>query len=87
MLRRHARPPFPARKCYHVQRFLAIEGRKMSSPESAYVMGHTDCERRRLALKASVINPLTDTFLRRAGVSAGMRVLDRTMSVMGNYVN
>ena len=41
-----------------------------------YVMGHNDRERRRLALQAAVINPLTDSFLRRAGVSAGMRVLD-----------
>lgn len=48
----------------------------MSSSESAYVLGHTDRERRRLALQASVINPLTDAFLRRAGVSAGMRVLE-----------
>jgi len=48
----------------------------MSSGESGYVMGHTDRERRRLALQASVINPLTDSFLRRAGVSAGMNVLE-----------
>lgn len=41
-----------------------------------YVMGHNDRERRRLALQAAVLNPLTDSFLRRAGVSAGMRVLD-----------
>lgn len=41
-----------------------------------YVMGHTDHERRRLALQASVLNPLTDAFLRRAGISAGMRVLE-----------
>lgn len=39
-------------------------------------MGHTDRERRRLALQASVINPLTDSFLRRVGISAGMRVLE-----------
>src|SRR5215468_5609483 len=48
----------------------------MSSPESAYVLGHTDNERRRLALQASIINPLTEAFLRRAGVSAGMHVLE-----------
>src|SRR5215469_360645 len=48
----------------------------MSSPESAYVLGHTDQERRRLALQASLINPLTDAFLRRAGISAGMYVLE-----------
>jgi ubiquinone/menaquinone biosynthesis C-methylase UbiE len=48
----------------------------MSSAASAYVMGHTDRERRRLALQASVINPLTDNLFRRAGVSAGMHVLE-----------
>jgi 2-polyprenyl-3-methyl-5-hydroxy-6-metoxy-1,4-benzoquinol methylase len=48
----------------------------MNSAESAYVMGHTDQERRRLALQASVINPLTDNFLRRAGISSGMHVLE-----------
>ena len=41
-----------------------------------YGTGHNDRERKRLALQAAVLNPLTDSFLRRAGVSAGMRVLD-----------
>jgi predicted O-methyltransferase YrrM len=44
--------------------------------KSEYVMGHTDRERRRLSLQASILNPLTDSFLRRAGVSAGMNVLE-----------
>ena len=48
----------------------------MATPETKYVLGHTDRERRRLALQASILNPLTDSFLRRAGVSAGMRVLE-----------
>jgi len=39
-------------------------------------MGHTDRERRRLSLQAAVLNPITEDFLRRAGISAGMRVLD-----------
>jgi len=39
-------------------------------------MGHTDHERRRLALQATVLNPLTEGFLSRAGLSPGMRVLD-----------
>jgi SAM-dependent methyltransferase len=39
-------------------------------------MGHTDRERRRLSLQASMLNPLTDSFLRRAGISAGMHVLE-----------
>lgn len=47
----------------------------MSAPAN-YVMGHTDHERRRLALQAAVLNPLTDGFLRRAGISAGMHVLE-----------
>lgn len=46
------------------------------SATSAYVMGHDDRERRRLALQASILNPFTDHLLRRAGISAGMRVLD-----------
>lgn len=41
-----------------------------------YVMGHTDRERRRLALQASILNPFTEQLLRRAGVAGGMRVLD-----------
>jgi ubiquinone/menaquinone biosynthesis C-methylase UbiE len=46
-------------------------------------MGHDDRERRRLSLQASIINPfterlliLTERLLIRAGISAGMRVLD-----------
>jgi 2-polyprenyl-3-methyl-5-hydroxy-6-metoxy-1,4-benzoquinol methylase len=48
----------------------------MADPGSAYVMGHTDRERRRLALQAAVLNPLTSNFLVRAGLSSGMRVLE-----------
>jgi ubiquinone/menaquinone biosynthesis C-methylase UbiE len=39
-------------------------------------MGATEHERRRLSLQGSILNSLTDRFLRQAGVSAGMRVLD-----------
>jgi ubiquinone/menaquinone biosynthesis C-methylase UbiE len=39
-------------------------------------MGHDDRERRRLSLQASILNPLSDQLLRRAGLSAGFRVLD-----------
>jgi ubiquinone/menaquinone biosynthesis C-methylase UbiE len=46
------------------------------SAQSGYVLGHTDRERRRLSIQAAVINPVTETFLRRAGISAGMRVLE-----------
>jgi ubiquinone/menaquinone biosynthesis C-methylase UbiE len=41
-----------------------------------YVMGHTDRERRRLLLQAAILNPITEDLLRRAGLSAGMTVLD-----------
>ncbi len=43
-----------------------------SQPQSS----QADHERRRLSLQASVLNPLTDSFLRRAGVAGGMRVLE-----------
>ncbi len=48
----------------------------MSAPSSPYLMGHTDHERRRLALQAAVLNPLTEAFFLRAGLAPGMRVLD-----------
>src|SRR5215813_12461383 len=41
-------------------------------PSRSYVMTHTDRERRRLALQASIINPFTDRFLRDAGIAGGM---------------
>src|SRR5215475_4255812 len=46
------------------------------SEKSAYVMGHDERERRRLALQASILNPFTEHLLRRAGIAAGMQVLD-----------
>ena len=49
----------------------------MSESASArYVMGHSDRERRRLALQASILEPFTEHLFRRAGLSRGMRVLD-----------
>jgi len=39
-------------------------------------MGHDDRERRRLSLQASILNPLSDQLLRRAGLAARLRVLD-----------
>jgi ubiquinone/menaquinone biosynthesis C-methylase UbiE len=41
-----------------------------------YVMGATEHERRRLLLQSSILNPLTEDFLKKAGISVGMRVLD-----------
>jgi len=46
------------------------------SDRTAYVMGHDHRERRRLLLQASILNPLTEHLLRRAGISSGMKVLD-----------
>jgi SAM-dependent methyltransferase len=43
---------------------------------AAYVMGHNDRERRRLALQATILAPLTTQFLARAGIGEGMTVLD-----------
>jgi 2-polyprenyl-3-methyl-5-hydroxy-6-metoxy-1,4-benzoquinol methylase len=48
----------------------------MSQTSANYVMGHDDRERRRLLLQASILNPLSDQLLRRAGLSFGLRVLD-----------
>jgi SAM-dependent methyltransferase len=39
-------------------------------------MGHTDRERQRLSLQASLINPFTDGLLIKAGITSGMRILD-----------
>jgi SAM-dependent methyltransferase len=47
-----------------------------AGPSRAYVLTHTDMERRRLALQASIINPFTNRFLRDAGISGAMHVLD-----------
>jgi ubiquinone/menaquinone biosynthesis C-methylase UbiE len=46
------------------------------SDAAAYVMGHDDRERRRLALQASLLNPFTEQLFRRAGISWGMKLLD-----------
>lgn len=43
---------------------------------TAYVLGHTPGELRRLSIQASLIDPITLRFLAAAGVSEGMRVLD-----------
>ena len=44
-------------------------------PDS-YALGHTSGELRRLATQARLIDPITDRFLRTAGLTKGMRVLD-----------
>jgi ubiquinone/menaquinone biosynthesis C-methylase UbiE len=47
----------------------------MATPQS-YILGHNDRERRRLAIQASVLRPITERFFEDAGISAGMKVLD-----------
>ena len=41
-----------------------------------YILGHSDREIRRLMLQASILRPITERLLRRAGLKPGMRVLD-----------
>jgi len=47
-----------------------------SKAPGGYVLGHSDLELERLTTQARVIDPITRQFLREAGLSAGMRVLD-----------
>jgi SAM-dependent methyltransferase len=42
----------------------------------AYVLGHSDRELSRLKAQARLLEPITQAFLREAGISEGMRVLD-----------
>jgi SAM-dependent methyltransferase len=46
----------------------------MNNP--AYVLGHSDSEISRLQVQAHLLEPATRQFLREAGITAGMRVLD-----------
>jgi ubiquinone/menaquinone biosynthesis C-methylase UbiE len=46
------------------------------SATARYAMGYDDRERRRLQLQASIINPVGEQLLKRAGLGAGMHVLD-----------
>ena len=41
-----------------------------------YVLGHSAAELRRLAVQAELLDGLTEDALRRAGIAAGMHVLD-----------
>jgi ubiquinone/menaquinone biosynthesis C-methylase UbiE len=47
----------------------------MSAP-SNYVLGRSEHEYERLTLQAKILRPYTESYFRRAGVTAGMRVLD-----------
>jgi ubiquinone/menaquinone biosynthesis C-methylase UbiE len=48
----------------------------MALQQADYVLGHTSVEQQRLIRQARVLAPLTERFLRDAGISSGMRVLD-----------
>jgi ubiquinone/menaquinone biosynthesis C-methylase UbiE len=47
-----------------------------ASLEPTYVMGHSAEERERLIQQAGLFGPITERFLRSAGIAPGMRVLD-----------
>src|SRR5215831_19439434 len=55
--------------------FAGISKNQMGTPQS-YIMGHNDRERRRLAIQASVLRPITERFFEDAGIRTGMNVLD-----------
>ena len=51
----------------------------MTNPEdkiSAYTLGHSDIENRRLLIQARLFDPYTEAFLRKAGIREGMKILD-----------
>jgi len=48
----------------------------MGLKHSDYVLGHNDREQLRLIRQARILAPLTENFLRTAGIVSGMRVLD-----------
>jgi ubiquinone/menaquinone biosynthesis C-methylase UbiE len=48
----------------------------LTDSSSAYILGRTDRERARLGTQAAILNPLSEGFLRSAGVGPGMRILD-----------
>ena len=45
-------------------------------PTSPYLLGHSDQELERLGRQAKLVDPMTRRFFERAGIGAGMRVLD-----------
>jgi len=48
----------------------------MSTPDSDYLLGSSDREHERLVRQAARIAPLTERFVREAGIGPGQRVLD-----------
>ena len=47
-----------------------------TTPDPIYVMGYSGHERERLIQQAGLLGPLSERFLRDAGIAPGMRVLD-----------
>jgi tRNA A58 N-methylase Trm61 len=47
-----------------------------AGPAGPYVLGHSDRELERLSTQARIIDPITRTIFRDAGIVPGMRVLD-----------
>ena len=47
-----------------------------SSIPPNYILGQSACEYERLTFQAKIVRPFTDKFIRFAGVSPGMRVLE-----------
>ncbi len=47
-----------------------------ASLDQTYIMGHSAEERERLIQQAGLFGPITERFLRSAGIGPGMRVLD-----------
>jgi predicted methyltransferase len=48
----------------------------MGLKQSEYLLGHADREQLRLIRQGRALAPVTERFLRDAGVASGMRVLD-----------
>jgi hypothetical protein len=51
-----------------------VDARHRDDP--TYVMGYSAEERERLIQQAGLFGPITERFLRTAGLGSGMRVLD-----------
>jgi ubiquinone/menaquinone biosynthesis C-methylase UbiE len=55
---------------------MDLHGAWAASTDAEYILGHSDLERRRLQEQATFMEPLTERFLRDAGLRPGTRVLD-----------
>jgi ubiquinone/menaquinone biosynthesis C-methylase UbiE len=46
------------------------------TPTPSYLLGSTEREHQRLIRQAAILDPITERFLRNAGIDHGQRVLD-----------